>query len=156
MAVPPSDQRRAPPLTSRELQVSDLLRAGLSNKMIAAQLGISLDTARRYSSRVKRKIDIPSSFALPCLEWANQLDWLEKLDLGSYGLSKSEIRVLWLLCRGMSSKIVARLLSISPRTVDKHRENIRRKFGVSSSRMLTAFIASQYAKCGIGESSDKA
>jgi DNA-binding CsgD family transcriptional regulator len=123
--------------------------------MIANHLGISLDTARRYSSRIKQKTKVFSAIALPCVELMEEQDWLASLDLGSISLSKAEMSVLRLLCRGYSSKHIARDLRISPRTVDKHREHVLGKFELRSTRQLAAWLASQYVKCGIENSSDK-
>ncbi|KAA0998455.1 helix-turn-helix transcriptional regulator [Paraburkholderia panacisoli] len=142
-------------LTPREKEVLDLLRLGLSNRAIASRLEIGLDTARRYTSRVKQKTGVPSTFALPCFDLPDESDWPGELDLGGVRISETEMRVLRLLCRGHSSKHIGRVLQVSPRTVDKHRERLLRKFGLQSTRQLTAWIASRYAKCGIGKRSDE-
>nr|WP_077161939.1 helix-turn-helix transcriptional regulator [Burkholderia sp. M701] len=135
--------------TPREIEVLELLRLGLSNKVVAARLGIGLDTARRYSSRIKRKANILSAVALTCVDIAHEPDWLDHLDLNSLHLSGAERRVLRLLCRGYSSKHIARELAVSPRTVDKHREHLLRKCSLRSTRQLAAWLASQYVKCGM-------
>lgn len=144
-----------PSLTPREKEVLSLLRLGLSNKVIAARLGIRVDTARRYSSRIRRKTNILSVAALPYLPLASEPARIEQLDLAATGLSKAEIRVLCLLCQGYGSKHIGRILGISPRTVDKHRERLHRKCHVRSTLQLSAWLASQYAKCGIALSSDE-
>ncbi|WP_267914091.1 response regulator transcription factor [Paraburkholderia aspalathi] len=92
-------------MTPREKEVFALLRLGQSNKMIANHLGISLDTARRYSSRIKQKTKVSSAIALPCIELMEEQDWLASLDLGSISLSKAEMSVLRLLCRGHSGTV---------------------------------------------------
>ncbi len=45
------------------------------------------------------------------------------------GLTARELEVLRLVAEGLTSQAVGRRLRISPRTVDKHRENIHRKLG---------------------------
>src|SRR3954471_5877736 len=45
------------------------------------------------------------------------------------GLTSREIQVLRLVADGLTSHAIGRTLRISPRTVDKHRENIHRKLG---------------------------
>ena len=45
-------------------------------------------------------------------------------------LSKRELDVLKLLVNGATSKETARILGISPRTVEDHRTNIIKKLGV--------------------------
>lgn len=152
-------QQRSPgptaSLTAREQQVLELIQAGLGNRAISAQLGISHDTARRYSSRVKRKLGARSTFALPCRSGCLGPDAYWQLALHAFGLSAAETRILYFLSQELSSKAIARQLSLSPRTIDKHRQNLLRKLGVPSLRMLIAWLARQYAKCGIAKSSDK-
>ena len=46
-------------------------------------------------------------------------------------LSKRERQVLELLARGSSNKLIARELSISPRTVEIHRANMLNKIGAN-------------------------
>nr|WP_267875911.1 helix-turn-helix transcriptional regulator [Massilia sp. CCM 8734] len=64
-------------------------------------------------------------------------------------MSEAEINVLALACQGLSTKHISRELAISPRTVDKHRQRMLRKTQTSSIRALTAWVARQYAICGI-------
>ncbi|MCR4469863.1 MULTISPECIES: LuxR family transcriptional regulator [unclassified Burkholderia] len=136
------------PLTPREAEVLELLRRGLSNSEIAARLGIGLGTSRRHVSRAMLKAGTTST-GVPFLGVPAPSGWIARLGLASLGLSPAEIRVLELLCLGGSSKCIARVIGISPRTVDKHRERLRQKMGFSSTRTLVAWVASQYAKCGI-------
>lgn len=140
-------------LTPREEEVLKLLRLGLSNKEIASRLGVSLDTARRHSSRVKRKTSVLSVAALPCSDLLDEPDWADRFNLDGVRISEAERRVLRLLCLGCSSKHIGRVLHISPRTVDKHREHLLRKLQLRSTRQLAAWLASRYAKCGIGKQS---
>jgi two-component system response regulator FixJ len=57
-------------------------------------------------------------------------------------LTEREREVLDHLLAGSTSKEVARALAISPRTVEAHRRNLLRKFGVGSARELTRLSAS--------------
>jgi DNA-binding CsgD family transcriptional regulator len=45
-------------LTDREIETAQLLRSGLSSRQIAADLGISVNTARRHVERVLTKLDV--------------------------------------------------------------------------------------------------
>lgn len=51
-------------------------------------------------------------------------------------LTRREMQILKLVYDGMSNAGIAELLSLSPKTVDKHRENFMRKMGVSSAPQL--------------------
>jgi DNA-binding NarL/FixJ family response regulator len=55
-------------------------------------------------------------------------------------LTNREKDVLQLLVEGFSSKGIATHLAISPRTVDKHRENLMKKFGVNSVVELMNYV----------------
>ena len=48
------------------------------------------------------------------------------------GLTDREVEVLRLICRGSPNRLVAAELSISPKTVGRHVENLYNKIGVSS------------------------
>lgn len=50
-------------LTRREVEIAQLLRAGCSSGQIAADLGISVNTARRHVENVLRKLDVHSRSA---------------------------------------------------------------------------------------------
>ena len=49
-----------------------------------------------------------------------------------WSLSRREIEICHMIKNGLSTKDIADLLSVSIRTVDNHRDHIRRKLGVSS------------------------
>lgn len=51
------DKAEAAALTSRELEVVSLLAEGLSNKEIARNLGVTIDTAKFHVGRVIDKLD---------------------------------------------------------------------------------------------------
>ena len=53
-------QRRGIDLTSREWEVLDLMREGLSTREIAARLLISEVTVRRHIGSVLKKLQVPS------------------------------------------------------------------------------------------------
>lgn len=45
-------------LTQREIEAAQLLRSGMSSRQIAADLGISVNTARRHIERILLKLDV--------------------------------------------------------------------------------------------------
>ncbi len=58
-------------------------------------------------------------------------------------LSRREIEICHMIKNGMSTKNIADLLSVSSRTVDNHRDNIRKKLNISAQNInLTTFLRS--------------
>ena len=57
-----------------------------------------------------------------------------KMSLKHLNLTPTEIRIANLIRHGSSNKKIAELMNISPRTVDTHRKNIRRKIGLDQKR----------------------
>lgn len=55
-------------------------------------------------------------------------------------LTAQERRIVGFLKDGLSAKQIAQELGISWRTVESHRENIRKKFGVRSSIELVCLL----------------
>lgn len=54
-------------------------------------------------------------------------------------LTPQEFRILQHISRGKSNKEIAQLLYVSPRTIETHKRNIRRKLGLTNGRKLFAF-----------------
>lgn len=54
-------------LTSREMEVLDLLIEGEPSKVIASRLGISMRTAEHYRARIMQKLEVPSTSRLVAL-----------------------------------------------------------------------------------------
>ena len=86
---------------------------------------------REYLDLIKRNLkELATSFG-------------SKLSEPRLKLSPREIEVCDMIKMGMSSKEIAKLLRISPRTVERHRDNIRRKFGIIKSQInLSSFLQS--------------
>ena len=57
-----------------------------------------------------------------------------KMSLKYLNLTPTEIRIANLIKHGSPSKKIAELLNVSPRTIDTHRKNIRRKIGIQGQR----------------------
>jgi PAS domain S-box-containing protein len=57
-----------------------------------------------------------------------------KMSLKYLNLTPAEIRIANLIRHGSPSKEIAELLNVSPRTVETHRKNIRRKIGLEGKR----------------------
>jgi len=63
----------------------------------------------------------------------------ESFDDKNMDLTKQEKRVLTLIARGLSNKLIARELEISVRTAETHRRNIKRKLKMQSTAELTTY-----------------
>jgi tetratricopeptide (TPR) repeat protein len=57
-------------------------------------------------------------------------------------LSPQELKICSMLREDIKTKQIALLLNLSPRTIEKHRENIRRTFQLAKQQSLSAFLAS--------------
>lgn len=112
-----------------------LIGRAVRGKKIALVLGISEYTVRKHRASIMRKLGLQTAAqlishavaaAVACA--AGDLDG----ESPPASLHPREMEVLTLLAAGRTSKEIARLLSISPLTVRKHRQNIMRKRGVHS------------------------
>ena len=56
----PSDRPIVEPLSNRELEIRSLLAQGLSNREIAQQLVLSLETVKWYNKQIYSKLDVNS------------------------------------------------------------------------------------------------
>ncbi len=57
-----------------------------------------------------------------------------QMSLKYFDLTPTEIRIANLIRYGSPSKKIAELMNVSPRTIDTHRKNIRRKIGIQGQR----------------------
>ena len=57
-------------------------------------------------------------------------------------LSSAEVRICQLIRIGLTNKEIATILSLSVRTIETHRFNIRRKFELKSNKNLNQFLTS--------------
>lgn len=118
---------------------------GYGYKRIADELGITIDTVRRHASRIKRKGGLLNATSVACAGFSLEVIWQILTTLPAEPpLTSAELTVLAHACRGASSKTVARLRSVSPRTVQKQRENAMAKLVVRSVVELAGLVKSQY------------
>lgn len=118
-------------LTPRERQVLDLTGRGLNNTQIAAELGISELTIRKHRSSIMQKAGLRSTAQLIAFAGDGQ-EAVDTAPLSWDLLCPREAEVVRHVVAGCTSKEIARLLDISPLTVQKHRERARGKLGVRS------------------------
>jgi len=56
--VPDHSRGRRPPLTARERQILQLVRAGLTNKEVGRHLGIEADTVKKHLRNMYTKLGV--------------------------------------------------------------------------------------------------
>lgn len=55
--------------------------------------------------------------------------------LGGHGLTAREMEICQMIRHGFSTPLISRVLSISPSTVERHRNNVRTKFGLANKKI---------------------
>jgi DNA-binding CsgD family transcriptional regulator len=117
-------------LSARERQVLALTGRGLTGAQSAAELGVSELTIRKHRSSIMRKIGLNSTAHLIVYAGAAHREDTPAPPLAWHALSPREAEIIRHVVTGLTSKEIARLLGISPLTVQKHRERARRTLGV--------------------------
>jgi len=69
-------------------------------------------------------------------------------------LTDRELEVAELVTDGLTNQAIARRLSVGPRTVDSHVENIRRKLGMRSRAQIAAWVTARAVEHRLGSSPD--
>jgi two-component system, NarL family, response regulator DegU len=72
--------------------------------------------------------------------WGNYLARLAKTR-GDVKLDDNEREMLTMICQGMSSAEIGNAMHKSPRTIDEHRSNLCKKFGVANKEQLIALVS---------------
>lgn len=106
-----------------------------------------VSTAMRHGARGYVLKDVPTEKIVKAIEvimdggifHCNGVEQLLTPANGRDPLTSREQTILLQLASGKSNKEVARELDISPRTVETHRLNIKRKLGISSAAGLTRY-----------------
>lgn len=63
----------------------------------------------------------------------------DAINRGKYSISKRENEIIKNLSHGLSEKEIGEKLFISPKTVDRHIDNIKKKIGVSKNIEVVAY-----------------
>jgi len=101
-----------------------------------------------FDKMKKTKLDDHQKMILSILE--SNLDeiispFTRKISIKYLNLTPTEIRIANLIRHGSPTKKIAEIMNISPRTVDTHRKNIRRKVGLGKKRAnLRSFLLSMH------------
>jgi PAS domain S-box-containing protein len=111
-----------------------------------------MQQGRRYQDeRLMRRRDgelvwcrvsgLATDAAVPAREAVWAFEEIPYAARSTVALSPREREVVAQLAAGMTSKEIARLMSLSPRTVEMHRARLLRKLGVRSTAQLLATLA---------------
>jgi len=91
-----------------------------------------------YFKKIKKtKLDDQQKVLISILESnLNEIisPFTRKLSLKHLSLTPKEIKIVNLIKQGYTTKKIAQIMNISPRTVDTHRKNIRKKIGLYEKR----------------------
>jgi len=135
-------RRTAPPrilmlsMHDNEQYFFESLRVGASGYVLKSVADRDLVAACRAALR-------GDSFLYPGVESALVKDYLERMRRGERlpraVLTPREDEVVKLIAEGHSSRQIAKMLTISANTVDRHRENILQKLGMRDRTELTRY-----------------
>jgi len=120
-------------LTARDdhISVNEAMKAGAKGYLPKSSTSEELHFAIR--SILKGQTYLSPSIAATALQSSGEQE--DNSPIAS--LSSREREVMKMLCEGRPNREVAKLLHISPRTIDSHRGNIMKKLDVSSNAELT-------------------
>ena len=117
-------EQRIASLTPREYQVFALMIAGLLNRQIAAELGVTERTVMMYRARMMQKMEVVTLAELVRLA--------ERVSAGEVvkrvaSLTPREYQVFALVITGLLNKQIAAELGVTEKTVKAHRARVMQK-----------------------------
>jgi DNA-binding NarL/FixJ family response regulator len=132
-------------LTVREVRHTSLLRraADLMKSIRASLPAHSQQSFQTTIDEIAAAIDMVKQQRFEFVLETMQGGFLQQLAKDFPTLTPTELRLAAFLRLPMPSREIARLFSCSVRSVEKHRERMRRKFGLTPSENLTTFLASR-------------
>jgi DNA-binding NarL/FixJ family response regulator len=122
---------------SNESYLREAMRAGASGYVLKSDGGHSLVAACRAAARGQ-------SVGAPFHRARTAASAMEReAEASADGLTARETQILSLIADGHTTREIADLLVISPRTVDRHREKLARKLNLRNRVELTRFALRQ-------------
>ena len=125
-------------LSPRELAIVEYARDGLSLKEIAAELGISPNTASTYLCRARQKLGSSSRWRLAALLLGGPTTFASVFGQRYLELSATEAALGDQLLQGLSDIEVARLLNVSKNSASRGIARLLKKAGVNTRAALFA------------------
>lgn len=138
-------QRLLRAMTVREIRYTSLLRRA-AELMKTVQSSAAADDQLQIQATVDEitsALDTGEQQRFAFVIETMQGAFLQKLAQDFPTLTPTELRLAVFLRLPMPSREVARLFSCSVRSVEKHRERMRKKFGLTPNENLTTFLASR-------------
>ncbi|GAB7549398.1 hypothetical protein CS8_091030 [Cupriavidus sp. 8B] len=150
----PSAPAARPDLTQRQGSVLNLLLEGLSNKLIARRLGLTVNTVKEHVSAILLRLDLRSRAevisrmephvaaarrgdsvpltAAAAVEQDGTIELAQRAPITpeALGLTQRQGSVLVLLLEGLPNKIIARRLGLTEGTVKEHVSGILQRLEV--------------------------
>lgn len=125
-------------LTAREQTVFGLIAQGLSDRQVAAELAVSLSTARKHRENLLSKFQVRKSTQLVARYFllGSGSQEINASTTSEPPVSAREMEIIRLLLQGLGDKEVGRSLGISDQTARTHRANLLRKAGAANVRAL--------------------
>jgi len=121
-------------LTIGSILLIRLLRVQSRNNKILQQASIAKDELLRIANEEKLQAETARQQILQVADHFSALGEGQEVEL-----TKREIQIIQLFCRGLMSKEIADQLDISVRTVETHKSHIYRKLGISTSVELLRY-----------------
>lgn len=115
-------------------EVAESVQANINKIILPLIMELESDMPEKYKVHVRllkaSLLEIAEPFA-------------DRLSKNFLSLTPSELQICNMIRGGMSSKDIARLKGIAPSTVNRHREHIRKKLGITNSEInLTTYLDS--------------
>jgi DNA-binding NarL/FixJ family response regulator len=122
---------------TNEGYLREAMRAGASGYVLKSDGGQTLDSACRAAARGQH-VGAPFARARGAAHTMER-----EAEASTEGLTARETQILSLIADGHTTREIAELLVISPRTVDRHREKLARKLNLRNRVELTRFALRQ-------------
>ncbi len=129
----------------REIRYTSTLRA-VDDELRGIESALNAEAKQCIQSvhrQIAQALDASSTTHFEHVFEAMHGGYLQRLAADFPDLTPTELRLCALLRLPMPSKEVAQLLSCSVRSIEKHRERMRKKFGLRPADNLTTFLAAR-------------
>jgi len=120
-------------LTSIHKNIQDIIKgleAGLDGYLLKKMTTGELLDAIKTVAGGKKYINLAMKECMDCD--GNLISVNDENQTRDINVSDRELQVLLMVCSGMSARKISERLGISPRTVEKYRDSLRHKYGVSN------------------------